>query len=96
MKFLESDAEANRGKTEKRAEELNALLQRERLDRSVTEGALEATRKNYAELQRELAAERAGRSGKREPVGSQDGETRSKAKAEKSDKPGSVEPIISP
>ena len=48
------------------------------------------------ELQRELAAERAGRSGKLEAVGSDDSETKGKAKADKSNKPGSVEPIISP
>jgi chromosome segregation ATPase len=58
---LDADAEASRLRTEKRIEELNSSLQRERLERAVTEGALEATRKNYAELQRELAAARSGR-----------------------------------
>ena len=61
LKQLETDAEANRSKHEKRHEDIHSTLQRERLERAVTEGALEATRKNYAELQRELAAERAGR-----------------------------------
>jgi chromosome segregation ATPase len=61
VKKLETDAEANRSKTEKRIEELSAGLQREKMERAVAEGALEATRKNYAELQRELAAERSGR-----------------------------------
>ena len=61
LKRLETDSEANRVKTEKRIEELNSTLHKERLDRAVTDGALEATRKNYAELQRELAIERGGR-----------------------------------
>lgn len=87
---LEGEAESNRGKTEKRTEELNSLVQRERLERAVTEGALEATRKNYAELQRELAAERSGRRDTPQIVASADD-----AEAGKS-KPGSVEPIITP
>ena len=84
---MENDAEANRSKTEKRVEELNSALQRERLERAVTEGALEATRKNYAELQRELAAERSGRRDETAPtlVGEN-------PKA----KPGNIEPIITP
>jgi len=61
VKKLETDAEANRSRNEKRIEELGASLQREKMERAVAEGALEATRKNYAELQRELAAERGGR-----------------------------------
>lgn len=61
VKQLEIDAEQNRIKTEKRIEELSAALQREKMERAVAEGALEATRKNYAELQRELAHERSGR-----------------------------------
>ena len=61
IKKLETDAEANRTKTEKRVEELSSALQREKMERAVSDGALEATRKNYAELQRELAAERSGR-----------------------------------
>lgn len=63
VKKLETDTEANRSKTEKRIEELSAALQREKMERAVAEGALEATRKNYVELQRELAAERGGRRG---------------------------------
>jgi crescentin len=61
VKKLETDAESSRSKTEKRIEELSASLQREKMERAVAEGALEATRKNYAELQRELANERGGR-----------------------------------
>jgi crescentin len=38
---------------EKRIEELNATLERERMDRAVAEGALEATRKDNARLTRE-------------------------------------------
>jgi crescentin len=61
IKQFEADAEANRIKTEKRIEELSLALQREKMERAVADGALEATRKNYAELQRELAVERSGR-----------------------------------
>ena len=61
IKKLETDGEAARVKAEKRIEELSAALQREKMDRAVSDGALEATRKNYAELQRELATERSGR-----------------------------------
>ena len=86
---LENDAEASRVKTEKRVEDLNAALQREKLERAVTEGALEATRKNYAELQRELAAERAGRRDETSPA-LVAAEANGKAQ-----KPN-VEPIITP
>ena len=58
---LETEADFSLSKTEKRIEELNSTLQREQLERAVAEGALQTTRKNHAELQRELAAERAGR-----------------------------------
>jgi chromosome segregation ATPase len=50
---LEADIQASRARAEKRIEELNALLEHERMDRSVAEGALEATRKDNARLQRE-------------------------------------------
>ena len=50
---LEGDIQANRTRAEKRVEELNALLEHERMDRAVAEGALEATRKDNARLQRE-------------------------------------------
>ncbi|HEY2137832.1 MAG TPA: hypothetical protein VGH49_18245 [Xanthobacteraceae bacterium] len=59
--FLEAEAEGNRVKAEKRIEELNSGMQRERLERAVAEGALEAMRKSYAELQHD--AEAAGRIG---------------------------------
>jgi crescentin len=50
---LEADLQASRGRMEKRTEELNSMLERERMDRAVAEGALEATRKDNARLQRE-------------------------------------------
>jgi crescentin len=50
---LEADIQANRARAEKRIEELNALLEHERMDRAVAEGALEATRKDNARLQRD-------------------------------------------
>ena len=52
---LEAEVQASRGRMEKRTEELNALLEHERMDRAVAEGALEATRKENARLQRENA-----------------------------------------
>jgi crescentin len=52
---LEGEIAASRARTEKRVEELNALLERERMDRAVAEGALEATRKDNARLTRENA-----------------------------------------
>ena len=42
--------------TEMQIEQLNAQLQRERLERSMAEGALEAGRKDVARLLRELGA----------------------------------------
>ena len=53
---LEADIHASRTRAEKRTEELNAMMERERMDRSVAEGALEATRKDNARLQREVAS----------------------------------------
>ncbi len=50
---LEGEIAASRARTEKRVEELNATLERERMDRAVAEGALEATRKDNARLTRE-------------------------------------------
>jgi chromosome segregation ATPase len=94
---LETEAEQNRAKTEKRIEELNSSLQRERLERAVTEGALEATRKNYAELQRELAAERGGRREEIKPELVVDsGSKTGKPGDAKPSTGGSVEPIIAP
>lgn len=93
---LENESESNRLKADKRIEELNAALQREKLERAVTEGALEATRKNYAELQRELAAERGGRRDETTaPALVADNTDADKAKAAKG-KPTNIEPIITP
>jgi crescentin len=61
LEQLELDMATTRAKTEKRIEDLNAAVQRERMERAVTEGALETTRRDYARLQRELLAERASR-----------------------------------
>ena len=106
---LEAEAETSRGKTEKRIEELNSALQREKLERAVSEGALEATRKNYVELQRELAAERTGRreepkleavsesSAAAEAQKAKDAKAKAAKPAEQKAAPnGSVEPIITP
>jgi crescentin len=56
---LEFDAAASRAKTAERIEDLNATVQRERMERAVVEGALETTRRDNARLQREILAERA-------------------------------------
>ena len=53
---LEIGNQASRSRAERRIEELNATLERERMDRAVAEGALEATRKDNARLLREIAA----------------------------------------
>jgi chromosome segregation ATPase len=53
---LETDLHANHAIAEKRIEELNSTVQSERMDRAVAEGALEATRKDNARLQREISA----------------------------------------
>lgn len=53
---LEADIQSNRAAEEKRAEDLNSALNRERMERAVAEGALEASRKDFARLQREMMA----------------------------------------
>jgi hypothetical protein len=88
MTRLEIESEENRNRAEKRIAEINALLERERMERAVAEGALEAARKDTARLQREnaaLDAARHQRVGDDAPSGW--GANRSKAK-------GNVEPII--
>ena len=57
--LLKTEAASNTAKAEKRIEQLNAAIERERAARAVAEGALEATRSDYARSQREFAAERA-------------------------------------
>src|SRR5580693_266311 len=59
VELLKAEAAANHAKAEKRIEQLNSAIERERAERAVAEGALEATRGDYARLQREIAAERA-------------------------------------
>ncbi|MBV9588344.1 MAG: hypothetical protein JO310_01990 [Hyphomicrobiales bacterium] len=54
VEHSETDLQATRQAFEKRIEELNATLERERLEHSVVEGSLEAARKDRAQLQREL------------------------------------------
>jgi crescentin len=49
---IEAHAAAYRAKTERRIDELSADLQRERVELTVVQGALETTRRNYAQLQR--------------------------------------------
>ena len=53
---LEADVQVSRTNIEKRVEDLNSALQRERMERAVVEGALEAARKDNSRLQREVAA----------------------------------------
>jgi chromosome segregation ATPase len=58
---LQSDAAANQAKAEKRIEQLNAAIERERVERALAEGALETTRGDYARVQREMSVERSTR-----------------------------------
>jgi crescentin len=53
---LEADIQVSRSNIEKRVEDLNSALQRERMERAVVEGALEAARKDNSRLQSEVAA----------------------------------------
>ena len=53
---LEAELQASRSADEKRFDELNAALNRERMQRAVAEGALEGSRKDFARAQRELSA----------------------------------------
>jgi len=53
---LEADVQVSRTNIEKRVEDLNTALQRERMERAVIEGALEAARKDNSRLQSEVSA----------------------------------------
>ncbi len=53
---LEADIHIIRTNIEKRVEDLNSALQRERMERAVVEGALEAARKDNSRLQSEVGA----------------------------------------
>jgi crescentin len=56
---LEADVQISRTNIEKRVEDLNGSVHRERMERAVVEGALEAARKDNTRLQSEVAALRA-------------------------------------
>jgi crescentin len=53
---LETALSTDKQTTEQQIEDLNAALRREKLERSVTEGALETGRKDFARLMREVMA----------------------------------------
>ena len=53
---LEADIQVSRTNIEKRVEDLNSALQRERMEHAMVEGALEAARKDNSRLQSEVAA----------------------------------------
>jgi len=53
---LEADIQVSRTNIEKRVEDLSSALQRERMERAVVEGALEAARKDNSRLQGEVGA----------------------------------------
>lgn len=55
--MLEAELKGSRETAELQIEELNAKLQREKLERTMAEGALEAGRKDVARLLRELAGQ---------------------------------------
>ncbi|HEY3665030.1 MAG TPA: hypothetical protein VGL19_03475, partial [Polyangiaceae bacterium] len=52
---LEADIQVSRTNIEKRVDDLGSALQRERMERAVVEGALEAARKDNSRLQSEVA-----------------------------------------
>ena len=56
MQLLEGQLKAARDANEMQIEQLNAQLQREQLERSMAEGALESGRKDIARLMREIGA----------------------------------------
>lgn len=56
MQLLEQQLKAVRDAHEMQVQQLNAQLQREQLERSMAEGALESGRKDIARLMREMAA----------------------------------------
>ncbi len=55
VKQLESDRQVMREEEEKRMEELNGALGRERMARAVAEGALASSRRDFARVQQEIA-----------------------------------------
>jgi crescentin len=69
---IEANAGSYRAKTDRRIDELNESLQRERVELAVAQGALETARRDYARLQRDMLAgheaPRRGRSPRLEEV----------------------------
>jgi crescentin len=65
--FLEDEARTKTLGVEKQIDELNEALRREKVERAVVEGALEAARKDFSRLMRELMALEQQRSA-REPL----------------------------
>jgi len=55
IEFLEAELKGSRESAELQAEELNTQLHRERVERTMAEGALDSARKDVARLMRELA-----------------------------------------
>jgi chromosome segregation ATPase len=55
VKQLEADHQVLREAEEKRVEELNSALSRERMARAVAEGALSSSRRDFARVQQEIA-----------------------------------------
>ena len=53
---LEADVQLSRNSVEQRVEDLNNLVQNERMERAVVEGTLEAARKDNSRLQNEVAS----------------------------------------
>jgi chromosome segregation ATPase len=91
VELLKAEAAANHNKAEKRIEQLNSAIERERAERAVAEGALEATRGDYTRLQREIAAERAMR---RRSVNAEEVVDAEKAKEARPSKNGHGEPPL--
>ena len=58
---IQSEADANRAKTEDDIVQLNATIEHERAERALAEGALETARSDYARVQQQMAQERATR-----------------------------------
>jgi chromosome segregation ATPase len=91
VEHSKADLQASRQAFEKRIEELNATLERERLEHSVVEGSLEAARKDRAQLQRELTRLQANL---RRGALTEEKETSEPQKSEPAVTSGGVEPII--
>lgn len=69
LSMLEVQFKSARDKSEMQIEQLNAELQRERIERAVAEGALESGRKDLARLMREIAALQERREAAANPTG---------------------------